>query len=141
MARNQADPDANSLNKEKFLMKKIVALILILFFGMVNFGYSQSAKDTYKAVKKAELKATGATTEAESSLADARAEFDLFKDSKESKKNPEFTAHLNNAIEALRKAAFAHYLTKEGVRPDTSFSDAMSKASRELDASKRYLKQ
>jgi len=129
-------------------MQKILALILIVLFGMVNFGYAQSAKDTYKAAKKAELKATGSTRDAENSLADARAEFDLFKDSKEAKKNPEFTTHIDKAINALREAAAAIYLNKEGVPLKDkqgaplklSYSDAMSKATRELEAAKRYLK-
>jgi hypothetical protein len=121
-------------------MKRVFLLILIIFFCLVGFSYAQSAKDTYKAVKKAELKATGSTRDAESSLADARAEFDLFKDSKEAKKNPEFTDHINKAIEALREAGFANYISKNGVQPKISFSEAMGKAKREMESAKQYLK-
>lgn len=121
-------------------MKRTLAFIFIVFFGTVSFGYAQTAKETYKAVKKAELKASGTKADAENSLADARAEFDLFKDSKEAKKNPEFTAHIDNAIKALREAGFANYVSRQGVRPKISYVDAMGKVSRELEAAKRYLK-
>lgn len=121
-------------------MKRILVLSLIVFFGIVNFGYAQTAKDTYKAIKKAEFKASGSKADAESSLADARTEFDLFKDSKEAKKNPEFTAHLENAIKGLMEAGFANYVSRQGVRPKISYADAISKVSRELEAAKQYLK-
>lgn len=118
-------------------MKKMLALILIVLFGLVGLAYGQAAKDVYKAVKKAELKATGQRTEFESSMSDARAEFDLFKDSKEAKKSTEFTTHIHNAIEALREAQFAS--DKRFLDP-TRWQKSMDKAKKELGQAKQYLK-
>lgn len=118
-------------------MKKMVAVILILLFGSVGLAYGQASKDVYKAVKKAELKATGRQVDFENSMSDARAEFDLFKDSKEAKKNPEFTTHINNAIEGLKDVQF--YGDKDFHNAD-KWKNGMNKAKRELEAAKQYLK-
>jgi hypothetical protein len=87
-------------------MKRILTIILIVLFGLVGLAHGQTPKDIYLIVKKLELKATGPRAEFEKSMSEARAEFDLFKDSKAAKKNPEFTTHISNALEALRTAKF-----------------------------------
>ena len=114
-------------------MKKVLAVILIVLFGSVGLAYGQSAKDVYKAVKKAELKATGDQRDFDNAMADARTEFDLFKDSKEAKKKPEFTTSLENALIALREAQF---VTKN----PGDWQKSMNKAEKELEKAKQFLK-
>jgi hypothetical protein len=124
-------------------VNRILALILIVLFGMVNFAYAQSAKDTYKAVKKAELKASPYSSKAwDEAIVDARTEMDLLKGSDEAKKNPEFTKHIETALNNIRKASGLSYCMDQGLRsvsPD-DWKKTMSQASIELEAAKRYLK-
>lgn len=105
-------------------------------FGMVSFGFAQTAKDTYKAVKKAELKSTGTQRDADNAIADARTEFDLFKDSKEAKKHPEFTKHIEAALNALRVAQFS----KEIKNSAADWKKNMDLAAKELEQAKQFLK-
>lgn len=84
-------------------MKKTLAVILIVVFGVVGLAYAQSAKDVYEAVKKAQL--TAAETEYEeaitNAMTDAKTAFDSFKDSPEAKKNPEFVSQIEAALQGL----------------------------------------
>ncbi len=136
-------------------MKKMLAAILIVLFGSVGLAYGQAAKDVYKAVKKAELTATGSPAAFESAMIDANTEFDLFKDSQEAKKNPEFTSHIRNAIGGLTMVQLSRdpnltlgFVLMEqkkgkgnaGPDPATRFKEGMDTATRELEAAKRYLK-
>lgn len=117
-------------------MKRIFALMLVVLFGLVGLAYGQTAKDAYKAVKKAELKATGANRDFDNAIADARTELDLFTGSKEAKKNPEFTKHIVLALEALRGAQFA----KEVTNNPGDWKKSMDKAEKELEMAKQFLK-
>jgi hypothetical protein len=117
-------------------MKKMLAVILIMLFGSVGLAYGQSAKDVYKAVKKAELKSTGTQRDVDNAIADARTEVDLFRDSKEAKKNPEFTKYIENALTALREAQFAKEITKSL----GDWQKSMNKAEKELEKAKQFLK-
>ncbi|MGA7578006.1 MAG: hypothetical protein ACLQUW_01720 [Desulfobaccales bacterium] len=117
-------------------MKKIVIFILVTVFGMAGFSYAQTAKEVYLAVKKAELKSTGTQSDADNAIADARAEFDLFKDSKEAIKNPEFTKHIDSAINALRVAQFAVQVQNS----PSEWKKNMDWAARELEQAKHFLK-
>lgn len=114
-------------------MKRILALILIMIFGSVGLAYGQSAEDVYEAVKKAELKATGPQRDFDNAVADARTKVDLFKDSKEAEKNPEFTKYIENALVALREAQF---VTKN----PGDWKKCMDKAEKELEKAKQFLK-
>lgn len=117
-------------------MKRTLALILIVLFGSVGLAYGQTAKDVYKAVKKAELKATGTQRDVDNAIADARTEFDLFSGTKEAKKNPEFTKHILLALEALRGAQFA----KEVTNNPGDWKKSMDTAEKELEKAKQFLK-
>ncbi|MGP8051608.1 MAG: hypothetical protein ACLPYB_13495 [Desulfobaccales bacterium] len=117
-------------------MKKIIIFIIFVVFGMVAFAYAQSAKEVYLAVKKAELKSTGTESDVDNAIADARAEFDLFKDSKEALKNPEFTKHIDAALNALRVATFSERVKNS----PAEWKENMDWATRELEQAKHFLK-
>lgn len=117
------------------VIKRVLLMVLIVLFSFVNFAHAQSAKDVYKAVKKAELKATGDRVSFDNSLSDARAEFDLFQDSKEAKNNPDFTSHIFNALKALSLAQ----LSKITLQP-ALWSKYMDTATHELELAKKFLK-
>jgi hypothetical protein len=117
-------------------MKKIVIFILVAVFGMAGFAYAQSAKEVYMAVKKAELKSTGTQRDVDNAIADARAEFDLFKDSKEATKNPEFTKHIDSALNALRVAQFSEQVKNS----PAEWKENMDWATKELEQAKHFLK-
>ncbi len=136
-------------------MKRMLAVILIVIFGSVGLAYGQAAKDVYKAVKKAELSATGPRAAFASAMTDADTEFDLFKDSQEAKKNPEFASHIKKAIGGLTMVQLSMdpnltmgFVLMEqtkgkgnaGPDPATRFKEGMDTATRELEAAKRYLK-
>ena len=114
-------------------MKRILALSLLMVFALVSFGYAQSSKDVYLAIKKAELKSTGTQQDVDNATADARAEFDLFKDSKEAKKNPEFTKHIDSALNALRLAQFSQQVKNN----PAEWKENMDFAAKELESAKR----
>ncbi|MFZ0052184.1 MAG: hypothetical protein WAK96_10440 [Desulfobaccales bacterium] len=116
-------------------MKKALALTLVLILGIAGLAQAQSIKEVYLAVKKAQLKATGTNEDIDNSIADARAEFDLFKDSKTAKKNPQFTDHIEAAIMALRQAQFAREVTNEA----DLWTKYMHKAETELNIAKQFI--
>ncbi len=117
-------------------MKRIMIVLLVLLFGVIGSANAESSKDVYKAVKKAELKSTGTQKDVDNVVADARAEFDLFKDSKDAKKNPEFTKHIEAALNALRVAQFS----KEVTQNSTDWKKNMDLAAKELERAKSFLK-
>jgi hypothetical protein len=135
-------------------MKRMLAVILIILFGFVGFAYAQSATDVYKAVKRAELSATGNRAVFASAMTDAETEFDIFKDSPEAKKNPEFTTHIKKALGGLALAqiwrnpdmlmGFVLMEQKKGKgnagpEPATRWKEGMDTASRELALAKKYM--
>jgi hypothetical protein len=135
-------------------MKRMLAVILIILFGFVGLAYAQSAKDVYKAVKKAELSATGNRAVFASAMTDAETEFDIFKDSPEAKKNPEFTSHIQKALGGLtvaqmftRRDMITGYVLMEaqkgkgnaGPDPATRWKEGMDTATRELELAKKYM--
>lgn len=135
-------------------MKRIAVVTLIMICGLVGIAYGQSAKDVYKAVKKAELSATGAPRDFASALTDAETEFDLFKDSQEAKKNPDFTSHIQKALGGLTMAKLSRdpnmimgfvLMEKQkgkgnaGPDPATRWKESMDTASKELELAKKYL--
>ncbi len=135
-------------------MKRILSVILIVLFGSVGLAYGQSAKDVYKAVKKAELSATGPRATFASAMTDAETEFDLFNDSPEAKKNPEFTSHIKKAIGSLAMVQLSRdpnmimgfvLMEKQkgkgnaGLDPATRFKEGMDTATRELELAKKYM--
>jgi hypothetical protein len=128
-------------------MKRTLAIILVLIFGVVGLAHSQSAKDVYKAFKKAQLSATGPRAAFESAMTDADVEFDLFKDSQEAKKNSDFTYQIKNARGGLAqvKLAIMGYVLNVGMNPSpdvrmNSYKEGMDLATRELEEAKRCLK-
>jgi len=135
-------------------MRRIVALILVMLFGSVGLAYGQSAKDVYKAVKKAQLSATGSREAFASAMTDAETELDLFKDSEEAKKNPEFTSHIQKALGGLEMAQLSlnpNLITgfvlmerlkgkgNAGPDPATRFKEGIETADMELELAKKYL--
>jgi hypothetical protein len=117
-------------------MKILLVTILAVLIGTTGMAFGQSINEMYKVVKKAELKATGTQQDIDNSIADARTEYDLFKDSKEAKKYPEFTKFIENAITALRKAQFAKEVTKN----PNDWEKNLKLAGNELEKAKQFLK-
>lgn len=135
-------------------MKRMVVVILIVIFGSVGIVYGQAAKDVYKAVKKAELTATGHPAAFASAMTDAETEFDLFKDSQEAKKNPDFTSHIQKALGGLAMVQISRdpnmmmgfvLMEKQkgtgnaGPAPATRFKEGMDTATKELELAKKYM--
>lgn len=135
-------------------MKRMVVVILIVIFGSVGIIYAQAAKDVYKAVKKAELSATGSPAAFASAMTDAQTEFDLFKDSQEAKNNPEFKSHIQKALGGLAMVQISRdpnmmmgfvLMEKQkgkgnaGQDPATRFKEGIDTATRELELAKKYM--
>lgn len=83
------------------LIKKLLAVILIVLFGSVGLAYGQSAKDTYKALKKVEARVeTGVTyKDYPQVISDAKAEVNIFLEGKDAKKNPQLAEHIKKAMD------------------------------------------
>jgi hypothetical protein len=120
-------------------MKKAGFLLIIAIFALVALAKAQSPKDMYLTVKKAQMKASGNQIDNDNAIADARAEFDLFKDSKAAKKNPQFAAHIGAAINALREAQFESQFAGELNRP-SHWTESMNRAAKELDQAKKCIR-
>jgi len=135
-------------------MKKATLIIFIFIFCLVGIVYAQGAKDLYKAVKNAELSATGPRADFIKALNDAETEFDLFKDSQDAKKNPEFTNHIKKALGGLTTVQLSTdpnfilgfvLMEKQkgkgnaGPEPATRLKEGMEQARKELEFAKNFL--
>jgi hypothetical protein len=81
-------------------VKRILAVILIVFFGAVELASGQTANDAYLALKKMEAKTQVGISHRDyaPALAETKFEVDRFLESKSAKKNPELSEHLDKAL-------------------------------------------
>jgi hypothetical protein len=139
-------------------MKRMIIFCVVFLAGLSFAGIAnaQAMKDIYKSVKKAELSIElRATKSFKDALTDAKTEMDLFKGSDEARKNPEFSRHIEAALESIKKAyglswAMDHGFHGQinpkagagpgGVENIDKWNNAKADAARELEAAKRYLK-
>jgi hypothetical protein len=82
-------------------MRKILALFVIIFFGMTGMVLGQSSKEAFKALKKDEARTeTGVSyQDYPQIIADAKVDIDSFLAGKEAKKNPQFADHIKKAMD------------------------------------------
>jgi len=82
-------------------VKRILALILIVFFAVAGEAFGQTTKEVFKALKRVEARVeTGiAYKDYPQVIADAKVDVDAFLASKEAQKNPQFSEHIKKAID------------------------------------------
>jgi hypothetical protein len=82
-------------------MKKMLCLALIILLGLSELALGQTAKDTFKSLKKIDaMIQTGVSyQDYPQILADAKKEVDMFLKSNEAKKNPQFAINIKTVME------------------------------------------
>ena len=121
-------------------MKKVFTFGFVILFGLVGLAYGQSAKDVYKAVKKAELKFTlGSRNDFANAVADAKVEVESFSQTAEAKRNPVFTMSINGAIDMFMMASQVLTLPKVSGSAD-SFDEFMNLGRKDLKMAEQCLK-
>ncbi|MCX5888116.1 MAG: hypothetical protein NTY36_01525 [Deltaproteobacteria bacterium] len=121
-------------------LRRLVVLAIVLLFALVAISQAAetSMKEMYLIVSKY-AKADINRVEFEKAMGNAEAEFDLFKDSKIAKKNPEFTEHIAKAMEAIKSAGFFTFVAPSP-KGSQQREAAWKATKRELEAAKQYLK-
>jgi hypothetical protein len=117
----------------------LIAMVILLGFGGLAQAADTSMKDMYLIVSKY-AKSNANRVEFEKAMGNAEAEFDLFKDSKVAKKNPEFTEHLAKAMKSIKQAGFLTFVVPGSQGGIQERDVAWKTTERELKAAKEYLK-
>lgn len=127
------------------VMAVTMAMVILFGFGGLAQAGDTTMKDMYLTVSKYSKVVTLSRSKAnrdefEKAMGNAEAEFDLFKDSKAGKKNPEFTDHLAKAMKSIKEAGFYSFVvpaSQDGIKKQEA---AWKTTDRELNAAKQYLK-
>jgi hypothetical protein len=105
-------------------VKRILAVILIVFFGAVALASGQTANDAYLALKKMEAKTQVGISQLNyaPALAETKFAVERYLESKEAKKTPELNKHLDKALTAYLHAKDIFDVRSDG---DTPFIDTL----------------
>ncbi len=116
-------------------MKKIIFLSLLLISITVSFVYGQSAKDSYKALKRLEMSTNTTVSYRDYNrlLADAMTEVELFLETKEGKEDNNLSLYFMKAIMFYDKALtiwelkFSYKGTRDFIPFDSSEGEIIRK--------------
>ena len=91
------------------MMRKTLGIALIILLGLSELALGQTGMDAFKSLKKVEAKIESGVSYQDypQVLADAKHKVDMFLESSEAKKNPQFAYHIKTAMD--------YYMTAEDI--------------------------
>jgi hypothetical protein len=83
------------------IMRKTLGIALIILLGLTELALGQTGKDAFKSLKKVEAKIGAGVSYQDypQVLADAKQEVDMFLESSEAKKNPQFAYNIKTTMD------------------------------------------